>query len=190
MAVSTALVFLLSAFLFLAFVNESAGFAVNITRPAKLVFPDVDTCLQAAIAIVKNTGCAPQVACKSGRTLYLSSCATTDYDLLGFNATYYLDYDFTSIYTTQGIAIYYTPTKLVWTFQTSSDLLEFYSAAIYNTTCNINLNKTALSLVMNTPVNGNPCTVGTSTLLPFDSFTSGPNIVSSSVGDEFEQLRL
>jgi hypothetical protein len=181
MAASTTLSFvLLSAFLFCAFVPYASATSVNITRPAYVAFRDVNTCMEAAIAIVKNTDCNPQVACSSDRTIYLTSCSTTNYELLGFNATYYLDYQYNTNYVAQGISIYYSSTQLLWTFATSDDLLNFYSAAIYNSTCNTNVNKTSLSLVMTTPTNGYSCTFATSTLLPFDSFKSGTGILSNS----------
>lgn len=182
MAASTTLSFvLLSAFLFCAFVPfASATTSVNITRPAYIAFRDVNTCMQAAIAIVKNTDCTPRVSCSSDRTIYLTSCSSTNYELLGFNGTYYLDYPYNTNYVAQGLAIYYSSTQLLWTFATSDTLLNFYSAALYNSTCNMNVNKTSLSLVMTTPVNGNSCTFATSTLLPFASFKSGTNIVSNS----------
>merc|ERR1711879_1115418 len=96
------------------------------------------------------------------------------------NATYYLDYQYNINYVAQGLSIYYSSTQLLWTFATSDALLDFYSAALYNSTCNMNVNKASLSLVMTTPVNGNSCTFTTSTLLPFDSFKSGTGIVSNS----------
>merc|ERR1712093_307101 len=146
-------------------------------------FLDVNTCMQAAIAIVKNTDCNPQVSCSSDRTIYLASCSTTNFDLLGFNATYYLDYQYNINYVAQGLSIYYSSTQLLWTFATSDALLDFYSAAIYNSTCNTNVDKASLSIVMTTPSNNNFCTFTTSTLLPFDSFKSGPASVSNSASD-------
>ncbi|ELR18582.1 uncharacterized protein ACA1_155290 [Acanthamoeba castellanii str. Neff] len=135
MAASDTLSFvLLSAFLICAFVPYASTTSVNITRPAYVAFRDVNTCMQAAIAIVKNTDCNPQVSCSSDRTIYLTSCSTTNYELLGFNATYYLDYQYNTNYVAQGLSIYYSSTQLLWTFATSDDLLNFYSAAIYNST--------------------------------------------------------
>jgi hypothetical protein len=189
MAASDTLSFvLLSAFLICAFVPYASTTSVNITRPAYVAFRDGNTCMQAAIAIVKNTDCNPQVSCSSDRTIYLTSCSTTNYELLGFNATYYLDYQYNTNYVAQGLSIYYSSTQLLWTFKTSDDLLNFYSAALYNSTCNTKVNKASLSLVMTTPINGNSCTFTTSTLLPFANFTSGTGIVSGSASGADSEL--
>merc|ERR1711879_247918 len=114
MAASTTLSFVLlsTAFLVCALVPHASATSVNITRPAYVAFHDVNTCMQAAIAIVKNTDCNPQVSCSSDRTIYLASCSTTNFDLLGFNATYYLDYQYNINYVAQGLSIYYSSTNV------------------------------------------------------------------------------
>jgi hypothetical protein len=180
MAAPTTVFVLLSAFLFCAFVPCALATSVNITRPFVVAFPDVNSCIQAAIAVVKNSECTPQVSCSSHRSFSLASCATNNYDLLDYNGTYYLDQNFNTNYGSQGLYIYYSVTQLLWTFDTATDLLNFYSAALYNSTCSMNVDKPALSLVMTTPSNGYSCTFATSSLLPFATFKSGSNIVPDS----------